>query len=63
MGRQSGGLGGRAGEADMSEYVLVTTEWLSRCHKILGTPGPHFHYDFGDPSMNLGTPSIFTIST
>ena len=18
-------------------------------------PGPHFHYDFGDPSMNLGT--------
>ena len=20
--------------------------------------GPHFHYDFGDPSMNLGTPSI-----
>ena len=24
----------------------------------MGTRGPHFHYDFGDPSMNLGTPSI-----
>ena len=20
------------------------------------TPGPHFHYDFGDPSVNLGIP-------
>ena len=20
------------------------------------TPGAHFHYDFGDPSINLGTP-------
>ena len=20
--------------------------------------GPHFHYDFGDTSLNLGTPSI-----
>ena len=27
-------------------------------HKILGTPGPHFHYDFGDPSMNMGTPQF-----
>ena len=30
----------------------------------MGTPGPHFHYDFGDPSMNLGTPrynSIFIV--
>ena len=31
----------------------------------LGTPGPHFHYDFGDPSMNslashtlMGTPQF-----
>ena len=23
----------------------------------LGTPGPHFHYDF-DPSMNMGTPQF-----
>ena len=22
----------------------------------LGTPGPHFHYDFRDPSVNMGTP-------
>ena len=24
----------------------------------LGTPGPHFHYDFGDPSVNMGTPQF-----
>ena len=24
----------------------------------VGTPGPQFHYDFGDPSVNLGTPYI-----
>ena len=29
-----------------------------RCHKIVETPGPHFHYDFWDPSVNLGTPSV-----
>ena len=31
----------------------------------IGTPGPHFHYNFGDHSVNLGTPSItlFTIDT
>ena len=30
----------------------------------LGTPGPHFPYDFGDPSVNMGTPqfsSTFTV--
>ena len=32
------------------------------------TPGSHFHYGFGDPSVNLGTPSIalysiFTVDT
>ena len=25
-----------------------------------GTPGPHFHFDFGDPSVNMApTPSFF----
>ena len=24
----------------------------------LGTPGPHFYYDFGDPSVNMGPPSF-----
>ena len=24
----------------------------------LGTPGPHFHYDFGDPSVNMGGPQF-----
>ena len=24
----------------------------------LGTPGSHFHYDFGDPSVNTGTPQF-----
>ena len=26
-----------------------------------GTPGPHFHYDFGDPSVNMGGRSIFIV--
>ena len=30
-----------------------------QCHKMLGTPGPHFYYDFGDPQRN----SVFTIDT
>ena len=29
----------------------------------MGTLGPHFHYDFGDPSMNLGIPQNNSIST
>ena len=24
----------------------------------LGILGPHFHYDFGDPSVNMGTPQF-----
>ena len=24
----------------------------------MGTLGSHFHYDFGDPSVNMGTPSL-----
>ena len=24
----------------------------------MGTPGPHFHYDFGGPSMNMETPQF-----
>ena len=32
----------------------------------MGTPGPYFHYDFGDPSMNFGDPqhnSLCTVDT
>ena len=34
---------------------------LSWCHKILGTPDPHFHYDFGD-FHEFGDPSMNSVS-
>ena len=41
-------------EDDNREFRVVTA--LPRCHKILGTPGPHFHNYFGDPFVKLGIP-------
>ena len=43
MKRNAGSLVGGAGHEIHYEY---------QCHKILGTRGPHFHYDFGDPQHN-----------
>ena len=39
---------------DQYSMKVVVPRW----HKIVGTPGPHFHYDYGDPSVNWGPSSV-----
>ena len=43
-------------------YMISQLGWVSQLSKFWG---PHFRYDFGDPFVNLGTPSItmFTVGT
>ena len=50
-------LSQQSGKVLITKQVIVIIMPILR-YKILGTPGPHFHYDFGDLSVNLGTLSV-----